>query len=332
MKRFFSLLLGIASLVPVLPVSHAQTPASEGTQLLAPPYIRPETARLVAEGVWVIPDLRTRFVPNIGIVEGRNAILVVDVGMGPRNGQLLWEHARKVAGQRRIYFTSTHFHPEHNFGASAFDLATIILNRAQAEELKEKGEDYLKLFKGFGAVERKALEGTILAKPGLTYSGSMHLDLGGRTVELREMPAHTRGDQVVIVEDSRVVFMGDLLENRFFPIMPDADAKGAQWIGVFDKVLALKPAIVVPGHGEVSDITLVQTVRSYLVDVQREVNARAKRGMAQDAIIKELTPRLAALHPDWDEALWIPYQIAIFYSEATGKPVSLPDLTKDLQR
>ncbi|QDK35723.1 hypothetical protein DM450_23645 (plasmid) [Sphingomonas sp. IC081] len=55
-----------------------------------PPTIRLETLRSIAEGVSVIDDPRIDYVPNIGIVEGSRAILVVDTGMGPAIGRLLF--------------------------------------------------------------------------------------------------------------------------------------------------------------------------------------------------------------------------------------------------
>ena len=41
----------------------------------------------IAEGVWVIPDRRVPLVPNVGVVVGDDAALVVDTGMGPASGR-----------------------------------------------------------------------------------------------------------------------------------------------------------------------------------------------------------------------------------------------------
>lgn len=83
-------------------------------QTAPPPVVRGEPAE-VADGVLVIPDGRVPLVPNVGFVIGDHAVLVIDTGAGPRNGAYVREHAKRLAGGRLVYLTTTHFHPEHGF-------------------------------------------------------------------------------------------------------------------------------------------------------------------------------------------------------------------------
>jgi len=69
---------------------HASHAGPSPIRMGCPPTIRLETLRSIAEGVSVIDDPRIDYVPNIGIVEGSRAILVVDTGMGPAIGRLLF--------------------------------------------------------------------------------------------------------------------------------------------------------------------------------------------------------------------------------------------------
>jgi glyoxylase-like metal-dependent hydrolase (beta-lactamase superfamily II) len=178
---------------------------------------RPEE---VAPGVFVIPDRRTPLVPNIGVIVGERAALVIDTGMGPRNGAIVRDVARELAGERPLFLTLTHFHPEHGYGAQAFRDATIIYNRAQYEELRDKGLAYLQMFRGLGEGVTAQLEGVELVSPHVAYAAA-DLDLGGKVVQLRTWgPAHTRGDQAVLLPAESALFTGDLVENRFFPIFP----------------------------------------------------------------------------------------------------------------
>jgi hypothetical protein len=151
------------------------------------PDVDPSALKEIAPGVFVITDRRIPLVPNIGIILGKDAALVVDTGMGPVNGRKVLECAKKLAGQRPLILTLTHFHPEHGFGAQVFKgAAKIHYNSSQREELRAKGEGYLGMFKTFGPSVAAALEGTQLVQPDNVYEGaSTSIDLGGRTVELR---------------------------------------------------------------------------------------------------------------------------------------------------
>ena len=114
------------------------------------------------------------------------------------------------------------------------------------------------MFKTFGPLLPTRWRGRAV-EPDETYDGDRTvLDLGGRTVELLNRGlAHTRGDQVVWLPDERILFTGDLVESRIFPIYPFFPPtmqrerqpldRGLRWLE------ELGPRQVVPGHGEVSD-------------------------------------------------------------------------------
>src|SRR5262245_25069913 len=137
-----------------------------------PPNVDPTALIEIAPGVHVIGDRRVPLVPNIGIVLGDEAVLVIDTGMGPQNGRKVLDLARQLARGKRLTLTLTHFHPEHGFGAQVFkDQATILYNRAQRDELAAKGAAYLGMFRSFGPGVAAALEGTELVTPDEVYDG-----------------------------------------------------------------------------------------------------------------------------------------------------------------
>ncbi len=288
------------------------------------PVVRPEGLREIAEGVWVIPDQRVPLVPNIGIVAGHDAVLVVDTGMGPANGARVLEAARRIADGRRLLLTLTHFHPEHGFGAQAFrDQAVILYNRAQRDDLAAKGAPYLAMFRGFGPAVAAALEGTELVAPHVAYDGAVcELDLGGRRVELRNWGrAHTNGDQVVWLPEQRVLFAGDLAEERIFPIFPwfppdDTDIDGARWAEVLATCAALGPRIVVPGHGDIGGVAILDAVRGYMQDLAARVAAERAKGLDAAAITAALEPQIRARYSDWQAPEWIGFAIRYYAAQS----------------
>lgn len=275
----------------------------------------------VAEGVYVVPDGRVPLVPNVGIVLGNRGALVVDTAMGPRNGAAIRSFAEELASGRALLLTITHFHPEHGFGAQAFlPEATILYNRAQLEELRQKGLPYLEMFRTFGEAVAEQLEGVELVEPHVVYEGEADLELGGRAAQLRTWGlAHTRGDQVVFLPRERVLFAGDLVESRFFPIFPyfppeDADVDGSRWIAVLEELERLEPEVVVPGHGEVGDAGLIAAVREYLTALRSETERLAAEGLEVDDIVARLEPEFRQRHPDWGQPEWIGFGVRCFHA------------------
>ncbi|MGG7575895.1 MBL fold metallo-hydrolase [Streptomyces sirii] len=276
------------------------------------PAVRVSDAQEIAPDVLVIPNRRVQLVPNIGVVAGTRAVLVVDTGVGTANAEQVLAFASEVAAGRRLYLTSTHFHPEHAFGAHVFaDRATYLVNRAQAEDLKTKGPGYLEMFRGFGGAVARRLDGVPVPTPDVVYDDGYDLDLGGRTVRLRPTGrGHTKGDQVVEVPDAGVLFTGDLAETGQFAILPwfppyDTDVSGVRWLAVLDRLAVARPRVVVPGHGELGGPRVLDDVRAYLRELRNETWRRHDSAMGERAIVAEVRALLIERHPEWAGREWI---------------------------
>ena len=286
------------------------------------PVVHVEGVQELARDLVVIPDRRVPLVPNIGVIGGRSAVLVVETGMGPRNAEKVLEFAADHAKGRRLYLTTTHFHPEHAFGAQVFaGEATFLLNRDQAEDLEVKGPGYLEMFKGLGKTVARRLQGVELARPDVVYDQAYDLDLGGRVVQLRATGrAHSRGDQVVRVPDADVLFTGDLVEAGQFAIFPwfpphDTDVSGTRWIAVMEKLAAESPGIVVPGHGGIGGARLLADVRDYLRLLRDETWARRDSALDERTIVEEISALMTERHPEWVGQEWIEKGVGCLCSE-----------------
>ena len=101
----------------------------------------------------------------------------------------------------------------------------------------------------FGEFE---FEGITITLPTETFDGRLDLRVGDRVVELIEVgPAHTRGDVIIHVPEARAIFTGDILFIDGTPIMWEGPI--ANWIDACEKIVALDPEIIVPGHGPLTD-------------------------------------------------------------------------------
>jgi len=287
-------------------------------QAQPPPLVQENKTVKVSDHVYVIPDGRVNLVPNIGIIVGTRATLIVDAGMGPRNGQAVLRELAKVNKNTELYFTTTHFHPEHMTGGQAFPANTIVIRpEVQQEEVDRKQPEFIHNFSQRTPEMKALLQDVKPRAPDIVFDREAKLDLGGVTVRLLWLgPAHTRGDNFVFVEEDGVLFTGDVVTNRFFPIFPDADASGKNWLAILDQLDELHTRTIVPGHGEVGDTVLIGTERTYLKAVQSRVTELKAQGKSADESAKLLSVEFRAKYPDWDNPGWVGDAVKRYYAEA----------------
>jgi glyoxylase-like metal-dependent hydrolase (beta-lactamase superfamily II) len=270
----------LASLLAAAP-SHragAQPPAGDA-------LIKQDARTRVADHTWVILDEDRAFIPNVGIVVGERATLVVDTGMGDRNGAIVLAEARKLSRNSAFYVTATHFHPEHDLGANAFPADAKVLRwQGQQTEANEDGATTIERFKTFSPALAQLLDGVTFRAPDVLFADEITVDLGGVHVRIFGVgPNHTRGDTSFLVVEDKVLFTGDTV-MPVFPAVSAQSASIAKWLDNLALYESMQPVVVVPAHGKLIDVSYIRRYRGYLSTVQMRV-AAAKRGGAsvQDA-------------------------------------------------
>ncbi len=271
----------------------AQQPAAPA------PMIKQDAARKVADHTFVILDDNVGMVPNVGLVVGERATLIVDTGLGERNGAIVLGEARKVGDNTKFYLTATHFHPEHDLGATAFpDDAEMVRWRAQQAEGETDGAQMIERFSSFSAANAELLAGARLREPDMLFDDEVRLDLGGVHVRVKGVgPNHTRGDTVMFVEEDRVLFTGDVVMGVF----PSASGQAGdvdKWIANMTEFEALAPVVVVPAHGRLVDLQTIRRYREYLTAVRDETRAAKRQGSSLEQAQQSLAPTLAQRFPD----------------------------------
>ena len=138
------------------------------------------------------------------------------------------------------------------------------------------------------------------ALPALTFGDRMRMHFNGMTVDLVHYgPAHTTGDAAVFFRELNTVHLGDVFNNAGYPFI-DADNGGdIDGMIVFCQAVLdeLQPgAIVIPGHGEVTDYAALERYIEMLTDVRARIAALIDSGATLEQVI-EAAPTAA-----WDEA------------------------------
>ena len=153
-----------------------------------------------------------------------------------------------------------------------------------------------------------------------TYDGDHGtLDLGGRQVEFRAIgTAHSPGDQIIWLPKEKILFAGDLIEERMFPIVPflpptitKSDIDVGKWVEALSYIAEIDPSIIVPGHGCLGQAEIARSVLVYFADVQARVRKLAD-GENIDRIVSELKPQIKTAYSTWEHDRFIEPAIRYF--------------------
>jgi glyoxylase-like metal-dependent hydrolase (beta-lactamase superfamily II) len=283
------LILAVCLLVPALS-------AQRGPQ--QPPLIKEGVTEKITEHVYVIPDGSVPIVPNVGIIAGSKGALVVDTGLGARNGQAIMREVAKVNKGAELYLAVTHFHPEHDLGAGGFPANTkMIRSRDQQADIDEFGLETAKRFAGFSADTAELLTGAEYRKADQFFDKELTIDLGGARVRLMAMGAnHTRGDIAFWVEPDNVLLSGDIVMTTM-PGFSSPYSKLSTWLQSLNRFEQLKPVRIVPSHGPMGDASMITRWKTLMTTVQARAAELKKQGRTIDDTVKVIQDELQDKYP-----------------------------------
>jgi len=264
------------------------------------PMVQVATLKAVSPHVQVIPDASVPLAPNVGFVVGTKGVLVVDTGLGAKNGAAVAEVARRLANGGAIWLVTTHAHPEHDLGAQAFPAtAKLIRSKDQVADLDAQGMRLARVFAARSPAIADLLEGAEFRKADIVFDKSYDLDLGGVSARILAMgPNHTDGDTAVWIPGDRVLFSGDVAMKPQ-PSLMSSKTSIAQWMKSLDALEALKPAVVVPSHGPIGEgASHIRGYRDYFKEVAARTAAAKAAGKTADEAVAAVTEAMAARYPD----------------------------------
>jgi len=280
--------------------------------MITEPMLPEHAAHQVSPHVYVIMGF-----PNIGIVVGRRATLMIDTGLGPRNGAVVARTAAALSppGQK-LYLTTTHFHPEHASGQRGFPAGTIVIRpRVQQTELEAEGPRFLALFARSPRMHA-LLEGVGVDPANVLFDRDDTLDLGGVHARLMYFgAAHTRGDEVIFVPEDSVLISGDVVQNHLSPNIICDSCSPRQWIAVLDQIAPLNPQHILPDHGTLGGPELISDERAFLVDLQTRSLALKARGVPADEAGRQIATDFKAHYAGWYGLNNVPQSVAHAYAD-----------------
>jgi glyoxylase-like metal-dependent hydrolase (beta-lactamase superfamily II) len=220
------------------------------------------------------------FMSNAGFVVTGDGVVVFDALGTPALGRAMRVAIAKVTSQpiRRVILS--HYHADHIYGLQEFKSPGVeIWAQRKAEIYLASGVAVERLAQRRADLAPWVDADTRIVRPDLWIDGDTDFRLGGLTFRLLYSEgAHSPEDIMLYVVDDRVLYAGDLLFAGRVPFVGNADSAG--WLKAMDKMIALAPTVVIPGHGGASkdvarDLALTRDYLSYL----RETMGRAVREM-----------------------------------------------------
>jgi quinoprotein relay system zinc metallohydrolase 2 len=233
----------------------------------------------VHQGVHEVPDRRNHEqITNIGFIEGRRCVAIIDSGGSPDQGVALRQAVRSLTQTPICYVVNTHVHPDHIYGNRAFkELGVRFVGHhklaaamaARAAFYRDKADRDLGL----------ALAAEDFVLPDIEVRNELELDLGGRKLTLTaHEPAHTDNDLTIYDHVTQTLWLADLLFMDHVPVI-DGSLNG--WLKVMGRLNTLPAKRSVPGHGPIAAFWPADAgpQEAYLRSLQAEVRSAIRQGL-----------------------------------------------------
>jgi glyoxylase-like metal-dependent hydrolase (beta-lactamase superfamily II) len=272
----------------VEPMAAAPAPAPTPAAVApAPPVASPLKRQVVTAS----PE---GFLVTSTLVTGQKDALLIDAQFTLGDGKKVAE-AIKARGKTLTTVYVTHSHPDHYFGFSAvkeaFPNAKLVALPATVEAIRATWEGKVKQWKP-------------MYKDAITDKPVLPEPLAGNTLELEgekfEVVGGMQGDDsqnsYVWIPSLRTVVVGDIAYDEVFPWTAETSPEERKaWIASLDKLAALNPALVVPGHQkpeQKQDPATLKFTKDYLIAYD-EARATAKKPAELQAKLKAKYPNAA---------------------------------------
>jgi glyoxylase-like metal-dependent hydrolase (beta-lactamase superfamily II) len=287
----------------VLLLMAAVVPVGAQRGPLPDPVVRENVTVKLGPHTYAIPDGNVSLVPNIGIVVGNRATLIIDTGLGRQNGEAVMREVAKVSKNKELFFASTHFHVEHTMGYNAFPATARYINAlAQEAEFEQGGLPQVKSFSGFSPAVAARLTDVSRRVADITFDREYLLDLGGVRVRFMMVgPTHTKGDTAFFVQGDGVLFAGDVVMNQSF-VAANQNSSMKAWLSAFELFSTLRPTTIVPAHGPIGPGSVLATLQAVVKEIRARAQALKAQGRTIDETATTVQMEFQAKLPSWQRA------------------------------
>jgi glyoxylase-like metal-dependent hydrolase (beta-lactamase superfamily II) len=224
---------------------------------------------------------------NIGLVITSAGAVLIDSGATYRSARQIHEAVKKVTLQPVKWVINTGGQDHRWLGNGYFKEqgAEIIAHADAKTDMQSRGGDHLA---GLKDTLKDRADGTVPVLPTRFIGASdSRLQLGGVVFQLEyRNGAHTPGDMMVWLPQKNVLFTGDVVYvNRLLGVIPVSNTRN--WLATFAIIEELNPKIIVPGHGDVTDLATARAdTQAYLVALRAHMKKAVDDGVDMSTAVK----------------------------------------------
>jgi len=259
----------------------------------------PGDSHTIGPGIWFFAGDSHKGYSNSIVIEMKTYLILVDPSYPGRTEELVRLIA-SVSPKPVRYVFDTHAHADHSYANAAWTRrgATTMAFAGVAEEMKMYEPERWQT-NGMKREDVRATGETNVEPPKRVLQGDRFvLRDGSREVDFLHFGwGHTRGDGFVWLPKERVLCTGDAVVNG--PRNKFWDADVANWPKILDRALALRPAVVLPGHGDPGGPEIVRGQAKYLRDLYAAVAREKVSGMTEQQVMA------APIKLPADDANWV---------------------------
>lgn len=235
-----------------------------------------------------------------GFVVTTGGVVVIDSGSTFQVGRKIHDAIRSVTQQPVKLVINTGGQDHRWLGNSYFVTlgVPIVGHEKMRADAEERGAMLLQSLQG---ELKEKLDGTTAVLPTETFAAHKTLRVGETDFELiHTAPAHTPGDSLVWLPQTRTVFSGDIVfTDRLLGVLPFSNVAGT--LASFEAMASLKPERIVPGHGAVCDLAKAKhETYDYLARLHGHMKQAVDKGEDLQAAIQSLDQREWAKLPLFD--------------------------------
>lgn len=258
----------------ILGVTGLAALAAAATWTMRPAASAANEVKMLAPGVYFHEgDLAGRGHCNNGWIVFDDYALVVD-GNFPSGAQVVLPKIKATTDRPVRFVFDTHHHGDHAYG-NQFWVDNGAVPVAQAGVLTEMKKYETGYYGGKpgrwedAAKTRPDVAASKLKPPTVLFPKELDFDDGKHRVELLYLGvAHTHGDAFAWLPKEKILFTGDACVNGPYNYVNDGNI--GDWVHTMEAAKKLGAKTVIPGHGPMSDGSLLEDQRQYFLEVQRQ--------------------------------------------------------------